>query len=275
MLVANFAVAFIDILGQKREMGKCGPLSENQEEAKALAIRFYRKIRNLQDWFNDFHKYSKQEPDLSQVPERFRDEFRAGMKTEIKFQRFSDGIMSYVPLSTELVTTPLNGIYGLLATCGSICLMSLAHAQPIRAGIELSWAVESKSDFGDELYGCAVACAYALESEVAKYPRMVVGKELIEYLQQMQKIQIRSKLDEVARSMSDLCLSILSRDKDGQWIVDYLNPHFRNANPEIIDEYRKQAFEFINDQIRLFSENKEEELMRRYQMLRDYFNGRN
>lgn len=269
--MANYVVAFIDILGQKREMGECGPLAMSEEEAVKLARGFYRKIRNLQDWFGAFHQYSKQEPDLTKVPEKFREEFRAGMKSEIKFQRFSDGIMSYVPLSTELVTTPLNGIYGLLATCGSICLMSLAHAQPMRAGLELSWAVENESN---ELYGCAVACAYELESKVAKYPRVVVGKYLLEYLRHMQKTPLRTKLDEIAKSMSELCLNILAADKDGHCIVDYLNPYFRNINPEIFNEYRDPAYEFINTQIHHFDENKEEELMKRYQMLRDYFDSR-
>jgi hypothetical protein len=271
VLMANYVVAFLDILGQKREMGECGLLSENEEEAKDLAKRFYRKIRNLQDWFNNFYQYSKQEPDISKVPEMFVEEFRAGMRSEIKFQRFSDGIMSYVALNMEIATTPLNGIYGLLATCGSICLMSLAHAQPVRAGVELSWAVEAKSDSGNELYGCAVACAYELESKVAKYPRVVVGKYLVEYLQYMQQIPLKTKLDEIAKSMSELCLNIISRDGDGNYFVDYLNPHFRNTDPEVHDEYRRQAFEFIKNQIRHFDEENEKKLLERYQILHDYF----
>lgn len=272
LLFANFAVTFMDILGQSEDLKGCGFAPGNREEAIRLARSFFTKIENLHDWFDDFFKHSQAEPDVSNVPERFRDDFRKNMQCNIDFQKFSDGLMAYTSLHTETKTAPLNGIYSLLATSGTICLMSLAHGQPMRAGIEAAWGVQKEGWAGSkELYGCAVAEAYALESKIADYPRVVVGKNLIQYLSDMKNLKGSEIADEIVRNMAELCLNIIVQDQDGQYIVDYLGKTFNQSNPDIVEQYRNEAIAFINNQIEIHVANQDKKLEERYKKLLHYF----
>lgn len=55
----------------------------------------------------------------------------------------------------------------------------MASKKAFRAGVEVGLGTELDNG---EIYGPVLYKAYELESKVAEYPRIVVGKELINYL---------------------------------------------------------------------------------------------
>ena len=74
----------------------------------------------------------------------------------------------------------MRGVYAALTSAASTFLTMLAGRQAIRGGIDVGVAVELRDK---ELYGPALARAYELESKTANYPRVVLGEELIRYIQ--------------------------------------------------------------------------------------------
>ena len=68
----------------------------------------------------------------------------------------------------------------MLGNCALAMLVHLGKGNPIRGAIEIGVAVDWK-EFG--IYGSALHSAYSLENSVAKYPRVIIGDELLKYLQ--------------------------------------------------------------------------------------------
>ena len=58
-------------------------------------------------------------------------------------------------------------------------LVTLVWGHPARGGLDVGLGVEIAPG---EVYGAALERAYQLESEVAQHPRLVIGKELVAYL---------------------------------------------------------------------------------------------
>ncbi len=267
--LANYVVAFVDLLGQRNEMVGCGLLPTDRSQALATAQRSVGRVKRVHSFVESMYDEMKGPPDVSRVPQPLRDEFREAMRTELRFQRFSDGLVAYACLEEVKDVVPLNGVLGLLTTCGALCLMSLAEQNPIRAGIELAWAAEEN---GKELYGCALAKAYKLESEVAKYPRVVVGEELLGYLQWHAARKEMDRATQLCVSVAKDCLSLVSKDDDGVYIVDYLGVGFRGRTEAHIErDLHTAALTFARAQLGLWKTNQNNELTNRYQRLLSYF----
>ena len=164
----------------------------------------------------------------------------------------------------------------MLVACGSVMPGQFLRDQPVRIGIDLHQGVELHNN---EIYGPVVAAAHEMESRVAQYPRVVVGKAVFDYLKWASK---KPQYDPVSRYKALLCQeckSLLIDDFDGQWIVDYLGDYFRAivfsqvsllpAGSSILD-----AYNCIKRQIIKCSESKNTKLALRYLALLDYFEER-
>ncbi|GMR08668.1 MAG: hypothetical protein BMS9Abin26_1675 [Gammaproteobacteria bacterium] len=123
-----------------------------------------------------------------------------------------------------------------------------------------------------ELYGCVVAKSYELESSIAKSPRVVLGKEVIQYLEANSQVSGDGVNDEYGRQMASVCKDMITQDEDGQYIVDYLGSGFRRhiAN-NIGNSIYNDALTYIEEQIEHWTSNENEELMERYHFLNRYF----
>ena len=97
----------------------------------------------------------------------------------------------------------------------------------------------------NEIYGPALSRAYALESKIANYPRVVVGEELIKYLNLIRTLNKNSGLsanDRVNALAAEKSIELLTEDDDGYIIVDYLGSYIRNVFPK---EIVGKAYDFI------------------------------
>ena len=173
---------------------------------------------------------------------------------------FSTGAVSCLPASVDVFWTGL---------AGSLCYMGLTARRPIRGAIDIAWGVELHKG---ELYGAAVARAYELESEIAKYPRVVVGAEARKYLEYQNLNPDTDNFAVANKAFANLALSLLTQDEDGEWIVNYLGVPFRDAvTTQTQREMYPQALAFVEEQLQSHRQSSDAKLVERYERLQRYF----
>jgi len=181
----NYCIAFIDLLGQREEYKNEGLLPNFTSDQEREA--FYQKIKKTivpiialqKDAETMMETALTHNPEYQKIlpPELFQTYVKM-RKTNIRSQRWSDGLVFFTSLGDPDIKCPPTGLFGLFGLAGSLCFMGLARKQPIRGAIDIAWGLELH---GGELYGAAVAKAYELESYVAQYPRIIVSDRTINF----------------------------------------------------------------------------------------------
>jgi hypothetical protein len=275
--VANYVVAFVDLLGQRAALRGQGLLLEiRTPEQHAELLRTLRasvgSISSLQKRADDFVRAS--EPTtvsplramLSADKHQLWDELR---NAKVTTQRWSDGLMLFSSLGDKAVRCHMSSVYRLFALTGSLCFITLAAQHPLRGALELAWGVELHPD---ELYGAAVARAYELESEVADYPRIVVGQQLLHYLELQTQNPGTEPQDQIGKVLAELCLQMVVQDADGHWLLHYLGPAFTASisRTNHVSLYEK-ALAFVQSQLEEHQRTQNTKLAFRYMRLHQYF----
>lgn len=272
--ICDYAVAFIDLLGQKAEMpGRYLP--PNRDEAIALVKESVGKIIGMQKLFERFyHGFTAPSAHdiYSRLPEGVKREAPDLAPGELKWQHFSDGFVIYAPLGNGLVSSPSNSIFGMLLATGVLCCSGLAAHSPIRAGLDVGWGVEYRPN---ELYGAALACGYHLESQVAQWPRVVVGEGLMEYLNHYASPTGADIGARFRNLMAKQCMGLIAPDIDGQMVVDYLGKNFAEAvgggfDKRLVGDARL----FVEAQFGHWRSAGDLKLETRYAQLKRYFDDR-
>jgi len=266
--LCDYAVAFIDLLGQRAAMPE-RHLPPDKDEAVAIVKRSVGRIISTQRLFEEFYNsYASAKTFYSKLPSSIQMAVPDMAPAQLKWQYFSDGLVVYVPLGSGVVASPVSSLFGLLLASGMLCLVGLAAGSPIRAGIDAAWAVEYRPN---ELYGSALAHAYKLESEVAQWPRVVVGDGLVGYLQHYATDGDNSPSSQFRREMGSLCLKLLCVDGDGNHIVDYLGPIYSKVTKGTLDKPSiDRARTYVEEQIAHWRNENNVKLVERYDIVRAY-----
>jgi hypothetical protein len=182
---------------------------------------------------NFFYKFSFRKTDISKLAPEQRKIYRVSTNNPIQIKPFSDAIIVSVSLNTKATKLPTRGIFGIFTAAASTALVSLATGHPIRGGIDIGLGMEIHKG---EIYGPSLSRAYSLESKVAGYPRIVVGKECIDYLQSTANIKPKDIFDEIGAAIAKDCLKLLKIDVDGCAIIDFLGEYFFQVVKYKIDQ---------------------------------------
>lgn len=278
----NYLVASVDVLGQKESFKNMQAIPTDDESKKkfikgheeaALFIEAFRV-----GFSNYFDTYSEDIESIVKVPEEKREKFEEMRKSlKIKYQFFSDSMLAAIPFQTEKYhSNVISCVYGILGACGGMLLLSLSEKKAFRAGIDVGPGTELKD--GD-IYGPALARAYELENEVAKYPRIVIGSDFLNYLLNLsyktEQFPGQDEEDkEICKNMADLCLGMMVKDLDGVLILDYLGEEFWNKVLKKIDASKEifdKAFNFVKKEYKQKRESGMRKLALRYYLLHNYF----
>lgn len=275
----NYCVAFIDLLGQREALRDQGLLkrinSEQQrQQFDAVLQKSVLAINKLQKCAESMLAPTR-EPNLNSryraaLPPEHHAEWDEMQRTRIATQRWSDGLVSFLSLGDTEVKCRMNGVFHIFALAGILCLLGLAEAYPVRGAIEVAWGVEL---YPGELYGAAVARAYEIESEIAQYPRIVVGPGTIQLLEANAANLAKDTYSRQNRDLASLCHRMLFQDADGHWVLHYLGEEFRSAftkhhHIQLYDAARK----FIFEQLHEHKTTQNTKLAFRYSQLLQYFN---
>lgn len=275
--VSNYVVGFVDLLGQRIALRGQGLLPDTStEEGKRELIAALKasigSISALQQHAMDMIVAGESRADSplrAQLPADKQAEWDELLRQRITTQRWSDGLMLYAKLGDSEATCPMAAIFQLISLSGALCFMGLASKRPLRGAIEIAWGVELHPG---ELYGAAVARAYELESEVADYPRIVVGQQMIKYLELQSRNPGQSTADQVGKSLASLCLDMLAQDADGQWLIHYLgDAFFDSVTNQSHSELYERAHNYVNAQLEQHQKSRNTKLAFRYVHLAQYF----
>lgn len=273
---ANYAVGFVDILGQRTEYAGEGLLPTNPDgsipgDFVEKARRTIGAVLDLQQ-VCDNHLEDQRSVDqayCSVLPAELRPEYERLRQTSLRYQRWSDGVVYFQSLAEGVDAVPMNGVSGLTAMLGPLCYLSLAKRMPIRGAIDIAWAAELRPG---EIYGAAVARAYELESQEAKWPRIVVGKEMVRYLDSARAVRPADKFDALNCQLAEFVRSWIETDVDGNFFVHYLGAAFRQVRGDaIVNDALPLIRSFIDEQLTVWRRQGNTKLVERYDILREYY----
>ena len=275
---SNYCIGFLDLLGQRNAMRGQSLLpsigSIEDRQAFSSVIRetigvIFRLQKGADEMLRGALERDPNSPFRAALSEDQKPIWDQMHKTRVHQQRWSDGLVFFTSLSDPEIKCRMGGIFWIIAQAGCHCFLGLAGKQPVRGAIDVAWGVELRPG---ELYGPAVACAYELESEVAKHPRIVVGQRVIEVLEECRRVQATNFFTAYDRVLAEKSLEFLKRDDDGVWIVDYLNGHFRAAvtQGQHLEMYRL-ARAFAAQQLAEHAAAGDKKLAERYERVVSYF----
>ena len=286
-----FAVAFIDILGQKEYFEKLYDIEnilsnfdEYQDQIAKAHKETYCIVKRLRKQFNEIFEGSRQSNVLHLVPEEKKELFLQMRKVCLNQFNFSDTIILYIPFGLDdgngFFSNLMNGVHSMIAICGLLMLSSLYEKKPFRAGISFGLGVELDSGKGKEVYGPALYQAYEIEDREAQYPRIVVSKQLFQCLEKVVNDQTRDcfRCDEdklASRETAKVSLRMIKRDFDGKFFVDYLGSGFeslyQHMNKEFIEKSFSGAYKFVQEEYARWVKAENQKLSSRYFFLLNYF----
>ena len=276
--VAHYCVAFLDLLGQRNALGGhqlLPPSTSPIERDKFIeivrnsigAIALMQKI--AQDILDSLKPNDQSSLKLS-LPIQAHAHWDAMQKDNVKLQRWSDGLIVFSCLGDEEIKCNMVSIFHLFVVAGGLMFLTLAAGRPVRGAIEVSWGTELHPD---ELYGNAIAEPYHLESSIADFPRIVIGKEIVRLLSAVSMNRSSDIYAQLNTRLADKCLKMLAIDKDGVHFLDYLGNGFQEASP-LPEDLRTDAYvatiSFANAQLQMHRASGCEKLVRKYDALLEY-----
>lgn len=274
----NYCISFIDLLGQREALRGEGllPIFKSAEDHKQFIATLKNSIGAIlklqtraEDMLREGEKERSESPFRMSLSPEHQATWDEMLRGRVTTQRWSDGLVSFVCLGDTDIKCPLNGVFNIFASAGSLCFMGLASRNPIRGAIDVAWGVELQPG---ELYGAAVARAYEMENIHAQYPRIVVGRRAIEFLETHKNNRETDVYAANNRGLAELCLSMLAQDVDGLWLLHYLGDEFRRAvTYRHHDELYSRAWTYIEEQLQLHQKSGDSKLAFRYSHLLHYF----
>ncbi len=263
---------FLDILGQRDSLRQLKGLPGSQEELN----RFLNQIR---DTFGKvdlvrkgiktiFADQSANRINETLVKPEQLDQFKTMLAVDPHVQTFSDSVVMAVSLSDDNeYCTALNGIHSSFLAAGGVLVGILAAKAALRAGVAIGLAGKMSAT---EIYGPALERAVFLESTVAQYPRLVVGEEVVKYLESFADYTPQSIYGQWSCKTASNCLKMLVEDKDGQWMIDFLGEDFTKR----LDNLGQMAFAHVKQQPERYELAGNEKLAGYYRRLGEYFESR-
>jgi len=128
----------------------------------------------------------------------------------VKVTHFSDSIVLSVSLREE------SSLFNTLNALQFFLIELLKYEIFIRGAITIGKIYHD----GNTVFGPALNQSYFLEHRIAKYPRVIISLDTIDFY--LKNCQMRHDLD----SEKDYLFNLLSFDKDGYGYIDYLNVDF-------------------------------------------------
>jgi hypothetical protein len=277
LITFNYCGCFIDLSGQMNEYKDQGlvPQFVTKEEREAFNKKIKRTIGSIiklqKDAENFMNALSRPSRRKDNLPQHLHDTYDQMMRCNVKSQRWSDGLVYFACLGDQDVRCPVNSPFNLFGLAGSMIFLGLARGQPIRGAIDISWGVELHHR---ELYGAVIAKAYELESNVAKYPRIIVSDRTIRYLETYRQIQDNDVYSMCNRQLAEMCINMLTEDVDGFVMINYLGDAFKEyISKNMHNELYRKAFEFVQKEWERHRRERNVKLSFRYSHLHSYFMG--
>jgi len=284
--VFNYVVVFLDLLGQKEHLAELPKRVPNEgftPEHIKIIHDTYGATFAFREIFRNFFEGCENHKVDSKLLEGLTDNqiglFNRMACPKMHLQYMGDAIVLYSKLINELGELNLRSILRMLGNCALAMLFQFGRGNPIRGAIEIGIAVDWE-DFG--IYGSALHSAYSLESNIAKYPRILIGDELLKYLRLWEKEKGINELTTLNKEVARRCFSVIWKDTDGRAILDFLSPDLPgifghsagDAQFEVLRKSFKEGLNFVSREYKRFLSENNSKLSFRYALLLEYYMSR-
>lgn len=229
----NYFVAFIDILGFKK-------IIDNSTFEGVLAL------------FNNFNRHLEdvkipKESDTNDGEIEYVSVINA---EDVKYKVMSDSIVFYIKDDAQ------NALLALVSTC----MAFQAHFMNINPSILSRGGVVHGQFYikGDIMFGKALTSAYLLESQNAKYPRIIMNKSLLDdYGNEMLEGLVFEDFDYFYSI--DSVQAILGKNITGKNDFDKFEKHINRALSVLTDNSVREKYIYLKERINKVKNEKEEE----------------
>jgi len=228
IVLRNYLVAFIDVLGQRSKLRKIELPQSDSPEAHQAALKSLQdtagvilKLRNA--FQSGFELYKTPSPIVQSLPEQAKKKALEIVKNEIRYQYFSDSIVISLPITASNDgCTDIIGIHQCLFTLCSVFIGCLSEDCPIRGGVDIGPCIQMP-DSENEVYGAALEKAHYLESKIADYPRIIIGKDLLDYIVLIENVQNQSEYGLLSKKFASDTKKLITSDSNGRFYLDFLS----------------------------------------------------
>lgn len=271
-ILKYYFVAFIDVLGQSKELlnlDKIPVTLEEKDRASYILHNTAGYIIRLRNGFKAFYRgRNKPTGILDSLPPDKRAKAERARSIEVIVKSISDTIIIAVPISSEdehcvSIGSIYTALYGI---CG-IYLAALVENKPFRSGIDIGLGVPLTKN---EVYGGALVKAYMLEKS-AKYPRIVVGDSLYDYLSVIQNQSSNTDYARLAKKWAGDSKLLIINDHDNLRVLDVIGEGVKSISGGIDKDIVEKAYMFVVQSHKGYKNSGDIELYFRYGYLRNYF----
>lgn len=275
MTLSYYAVAFVDLLGQSEALKRLKLRPETDDErrdAEDAMAKTGRLIRQMRNSFSELIDRGKDVP-LDGIPPERLEEFKKFSNPPLFQMGFSDSFVLALQLPTDIkdpvqIAQVANGVFLMLLGLAGTTLIATSSGVPLRGGVDINLGMDV---FPNEVYGPALMNAYRLESEIAQYPRTVLGRNLLHFLYWLNQLKDDHPMLELAKRMGRRCNSLMREDHDGHVMIHFLSPMLRDAlKTDDFDNRWAHARAWTVDEIRRFSKAGDDKHRARYIQLVRY-----
>jgi hypothetical protein len=266
-------LAYLDILGQRRKLRQFSRLPKDDPETRQLLRETAGVVLRLRQLSRTcFETLQKDSPFTPLLPPYVQQIMKEG-KESVKTLGFSDSFIMWVPFGgDEKQVRSIIGVYSCMAACCLLQLMALCEGRPIRGGIEVGPALELNDA---EVYGPVLEKAHFIESLLADYPRIVVGDELLKYLEVTGPRARTTLLGPTIESLATDARRLVTQDSDGLWMLDFLGERVSELSEAVVrQKLFAMAQNYIDQQKQVAYDDQDHKHLSRYFRLGAYFEER-
>ena len=276
--VSYYCIAFLDIQGQKDDiLSFCDLPSTREEEGKVTHV-LRRTVgtvvilrKNFLDYFEALERDTGRLDSLA--PEQ-RAEAEKLRRCQAEVRGVSDSIIITIPLNySDEFHTPTKSIYSSLYAICAIFILALVRGKPFRGGVDIGWGVRLPNA-RKEVYGSALVKANNLENTKAKYPRVIVGDELLEYINGVETIPPDSLNSRVAKEYAAMCKELITVDYDYLNILDVIGEGAQLISGGIDSELVRKGYKYVVETHKRLAIAGDTKVSLRYGRLRSYLESR-
>jgi hypothetical protein len=259
---SRYAILYMDVLGQREKLSRITDLPTTEAEYETFIKLLQDTYGVIDGYANMFEAYLSQtnsEPPAA-VPEHFRQQFKRFVGAPIGRSLFSDSMLYYMSLNEEEDAIPTIRLHDLLRAAAVVFAGGLSDGNPGRGALEMGIAADVRRV---GIYGPALYNAYALENNVAQYPRVVIGPIFHDYLITSSNVPGNTNEAVLRRTFAEKCLRLIYEDYDGVTALDYAGKAVHDMSPQF-REVILNAGEFAHRELERFKKEHDYKHSSRY-----------
>lgn len=284
--ISNWIVGFLDMLGYRSVLSAFDayPLPQDPAEQERLGRALGRAVKLRRRLLKQADALATEVGDLPDevklVSPAQRKDFMEARKVHLIKDPGPDHIVLGTSLAPTAVHFPARGVYALLTNAALLTLMQLwiggddpELALPLRGGIALAPGMEAPQE--KFLYSPALTCAYLLESETAKVPRIVVQDRVVEFLDAITHSNDPSTKGRIERTLAIRARALIVTDSDGKYILDFYGEALAKViNEKFSAEMSAKARKFVSDNLSEARTKDNPGIVSKYEYLHKYMEER-